>query len=262
MAVTISATVPEKDLPPVEPIPTTAELLEPFFNGGKPTHAPSPDGRAVLIAGAVIPTRSREDEIAARPLPTHSCDTCATVVKYTEYHGWEEQHPYATRVVDRTVPYRYWNIWGECPRCLVPKVLSGEVKIEDPEAAEQVVRTVIDRTATPAADDWLVIGAAWKRARFDALRAAQKDLGLLPGDSVLRQNLPQLVSIEQVAKWWSVGESTVRAWMHQNKLPKPYRINGTVRFDPLAILRHIEGGHALDDLPEAPEAPVRKRGAA
>lgn len=123
------------------------------------------------------------------------------------------------------------------------------------------MRAVSAQTGHQNEDDWSVIGAAHKRARFEALRAAQKDLGIEPGDDVPASTLPTLVSIDQVARWWSVDERTVREWVRKNKLPRPYKIGGTVRFNVMAILHFIQGGFDLD-LPEGPVGAKKGRGGA
>jgi len=54
-----------------------------------------------------------------------------------------------------------------------------------------------------------------------------------------------------------VDEATVRTWVRKSKLPRPYKIGGTVRFDPRKILHFIQGGQDLD-LPQGPAEPAGK----
>jgi len=160
---TLFATIPENELPAREPVPTTAELLDDYVNGtGTPAYAPSLDGkRATPVFGAAVRAVSQEDLAAQRPIAPNICEACSETIIRREYIGEEAGNPMATREVQEVRPYRYWNIWRGCPRCLLPKVLDGTVKLpklEEIGKAEGVLNVVSIRTGASNPEDWRLLG--------------------------------------------------------------------------------------------------------
>lgn len=65
-------------------------------------------------------------------------------------------------------------------------------------------------------------------------------------------NVPQFCSIATVAKQLDCGETTVRDYVKQGKLPQPVRIGGLVRWEWQEVQKAMTNGNdRLDPIMEA-----------